>query len=402
MGESTHTWRRVTGMSDLPDMLVPPSKAVILASVPRRMCRTPDQRTFLRTLKEDADVLDLRCDGYANLMLVARDIVWHMNWETKTSRPTIDGIVKRTGLSKPTVKRWVRWLRERGWLGVVQQGRASETLGNRAAVWVLCVPRRSVRNRRVYDHHKRDQESQGQASDQREQTSEPLTVSSRREETDYPTHARERRSPSRPGRPRISPTWGLHATPRTKRDRLSMCERLRQESPVLRLMTPWYLRWLLKPIIDAGGTAADVLHGLDVREDDSRWTYAWQSAREIRHPAGWVRHRLSAWIGADGQVLPLPSQRRAAADARRRAEQEARRREWERMRSAVGWLDSPRPATHAEDAAVAGFETVVAPAGRAVGPNEEFRRVRAEMERRRVRDAAELEMLVVRRSGRAS
>lgn len=42
------------------------------------------------------------------------------------SRPTIAGIVKRTGLAKSTVKRWVRWLRERGWLGVVEQGSTAQ------------------------------------------------------------------------------------------------------------------------------------------------------------------------------------------------------------------------------------------------------------------------------------
>ncbi|WP_327591273.1 hypothetical protein OHA25_60075 (plasmid) [Nonomuraea sp. NBC_00507] len=92
---------------------------------------------------------------------------------------------------------------------------------------------------------------------------------------------------------------------------------------MLRLMTAWYLRWLLKPVLEAGATVADVLHALDVREDDSRWTYTWLSTAEIRHPAGWVRHRLSAWIGPDGRVLPLPSQRRAAAEVRRRAAQQA-------------------------------------------------------------------------------
>jgi hypothetical protein len=166
-----------------------------------------------------------------------------------------------------------------------------------------------------------------------------------------------------------------------------MCERLRRESPVLSLMTPWYLRWLLKPFIDAGATAADVLHGLDVREDDSRWTYTWQSRDEIRHPAGWVRHRLSAWIGADGHVLPLPSQRRAAADAERRAEQEARRREWERMAAAAGRVPEPRPAAEDTTTAAAGVES----AAPAAGPNAAYRVAREELERRRrEKEAAEL------------
>lgn len=45
--------------------------------------------------------------GYAHLMLICTLIAWRMNWETKCSRPTIAWLVERSGLSKPTVKRWV-------------------------------------------------------------------------------------------------------------------------------------------------------------------------------------------------------------------------------------------------------------------------------------------------------
>lgn len=166
---------------------------------------------------------------------------------------------------------------------------------------------------------------------------------------------------------------------------------------MLRLMTPWYLRWLLKPIIDAGATVADVLHGLDVRGDDSRWTYTWTSVSEIRHPAGWVRHRLAAWIGPDGQVLPLPSQRRAAADAKRRAEQEKRRQEWAAMAAAAGWLLAPRPA--AEE--VLPPATAMVPVGPASEPTAAYRAARAEMDRRRQeKAAAEREMIAAREAQR--
>ncbi|MEV0236828.1 hypothetical protein [Nonomuraea sp. NPDC050786] len=391
-------------MSDLPDLMQAPSRALIAASVPRGMRRAGSQKVWLRTLKEHPEVLELRCDGYANLMRVANLIVWAADWDTMCARPTIGRIVEVTGLGKATVKRWVRWLRVRGWLGVVEQGTTcqyrkgtmagllDDGLGNRAAVWVLCVPRVSARDRA--DLH-RDQ-GHGHAADQPEQISEPPSRSLPKRDLD-PTRAREARRDRSRDHSRISPTWSLHATPRTKRDRLLMCERLRQESPVLRLMTAWYLRWLLKPFLDAGATAADVLHGLDVREDDSRWTYTWSSVREIRNPAGWVRHRLAAWTGPDGLVLPLPSQRRAAADAKRRAEQEARRQEQERLAAAAGLVPAPRPA--AELAVEAGLEAVVpASAAPAAGPNAAYRSARAELERRRREKEAMLEAWLARRS----
>ncbi|MFI6498729.1 hypothetical protein [Nonomuraea typhae] len=108
-------------------------------------------------------------------------------------------------------------------------------------------------------------------------------------------------------------------------------------------MTAWYLRWLLRPFFDAGATVRDVLHGLDVRPDESRWTHTWSSASEIRHVPGWVRHRLAAWIGPDGRVVALPSQRASMAAARRRAEQQARRREWQAQAAAAGIEVTPEP-----------------------------------------------------------
>jgi hypothetical protein len=143
------TWWRVTGVSDLPDLVQALSRRPTLASVPRGMRRGGSQKAWLRTFKEDPEVLGLRRDGYANLMRVANLIAWHADWDTMCSRPTIKRIVEVTGLAKPTMKRWVRWLRERGWLGVVEQGTTcryrkgtmagllADGLGNRAAAWVL-------------------------------------------------------------------------------------------------------------------------------------------------------------------------------------------------------------------------------------------------------------------------
>ncbi|MEV0149998.1 MULTISPECIES: hypothetical protein [unclassified Nonomuraea] len=317
-------------------------------------------------------------DGYSNLTRVANRICWAADWKTMCSRPTVAKIVERTGLGKATVKRWVRWLRERGWLGVVEQGTTvryrkgtkagldDDGYGNRAAVWVLCVPRRPFAK-----------PENDQPADLHEGTSEPPSVSLRRRETKCPTRAREADSSSR-DHSRISPAWTLHATARTKRDRLWACERLRQECLPLRRMTAWYLRWMLKPLFEAGWTVADVLHALDVRADDSVWAYTWSSTSELRHVPGWVRHRLSAWLDKDGEVLPSRSQRAAAALAAQRAEQEARRREWEERAAAAGVELAPGPRVSREEALAP-----VPVAVRAEGPNEAFRRARAELERRR-------------------
>jgi hypothetical protein len=50
-------------------------------------------------------------------------------------------------------------------------------------------------------------------------------------------------------------------------------------------------------------------------------------AANVRHPAGWLRWRLSHWLRADGTALPSPSEARAAAAARHRAYLDRRDRE---------------------------------------------------------------------------
>ncbi|MEV6157924.1 helix-turn-helix domain-containing protein [Nonomuraea sp. NPDC052129] len=323
--------KRAARISDAPDFTRSPPRALIAAAVPRGMRRASSQKAFLRALREDPGVLDLRYDGYGNLLRVAQIVAWAADWKTMCSRPTIAKIVEETGLSKATVKRWIRWLREHGWLGVVEQGSTvrfrkgtsagldDDGLGNRAALWVICIPRDIARV-----------STPGTPSDEERCVSEPPSLSLPRRDKEDPTRTREAPRRAR-GNPRISPTWGLHQSPRTKRDRLAACERLRQESSVLRRMTAWYLRWLLRAFLLAGWTPADVLHALDVRPDDSVWTYTWSSADELRHIPGWVRNRLAAWVSGDGQVLSSRSQRVAAIAReveelrRRRAEEQERR-----------------------------------------------------------------------------
>ncbi|MEW1842996.1 hypothetical protein AB0392_34080 [Nonomuraea angiospora] len=371
------------------------------------MRRAGSQKEWLRTLKETPEALELRCDGYANLTRIANLIAWAADWSTMCSRPTIARLVEVTGLSHATVKRWVRWLRVRGWLGTVEEGTTcqfrkgtaagllDDGLGNRAAVWVLAVPRRTRANR-LRDVRDQDRD---QVVEQPKQTSEPPSGSLPERTRVDPTRTREAHHDHRfRDHSRIAPTWHLHTTARTKRDKLALCERLRRELPLLRRVTAWYLRWLLSSFIDEGWTAADVLHALDRRADDSAWTYTWQGSDEIRHVPGWVRHRLAAWFGEDGRLVPSRSQRRAAADAAQRSGQEARRAELERRAAELGVeLEAGEQVPRA--VALAPAPALSAPAA----PSGEYLEVRAEMERRRrERAMAEQALIAEARGGRSA
>jgi hypothetical protein len=106
------------------------------------------------------------------------------------------------------------------------------------------------------------------------------------------------------------PTWPLRQTPQRRREALAACEALQARLPVLRGMSARMLRHLLRPFFAAGWAPADVLTGL-------QYAPAGQHihTREVYSPAGWVRWRLSAWLGLGGHPVVSPSQ--AAAEAHR-------------------------------------------------------------------------------------
>ncbi|WP_424534171.1 hypothetical protein ACOZ38_28135 [Sphaerisporangium viridialbum] len=71
---------------------------------------------------------------------------------------------------------------------------------------------------------------------------------------------------------------------------------------------------------------ADALHMINHRSDGTPWPYAGTP----RYLAGWVRHRLAAWLDEGEQLrdgLVLPSRQLTAAAERIRTEQEAWRAE---------------------------------------------------------------------------
>jgi len=88
------------------------------------------------------------------------------------------------------------------------------------------------------------------------------------------------------------------------------------------------LRWLLREFLEAGWTAADVLHALDTHPTDGPYAYATSAPGTpggLRNPAGWVLHRLQPWRGPDGTPVAPFSATHAAALAAHRADTTASR-----------------------------------------------------------------------------
>jgi hypothetical protein len=134
-------WAAHGGSPDA-DEIGPPPTATVLSWDPR------DQRHWLSALHRQDWVHDIRADGRANLLTVARLVALHAGWETLESRPTWAHLVARSGLSERTVARWLQELRVRGWLAHLEHGSTpahrpmalAHLSGNRAAVYGLRIP----------------------------------------------------------------------------------------------------------------------------------------------------------------------------------------------------------------------------------------------------------------------
>jgi hypothetical protein len=107
-----------------------------------------DQRHWLSALRRQDWVRDIRADGHANLLAVARLVALYASWETLESRPTWARLLARSRLSERTVARWLQELRVRGWLAHLEHGSTpahrptvlAHLSGNRAAVYGLRIP----------------------------------------------------------------------------------------------------------------------------------------------------------------------------------------------------------------------------------------------------------------------
>jgi hypothetical protein len=108
-----------------------------------------NQWHWLSALRRQDWVQQIRADGQANLLTVARLVALYAGWETLESRPTWARLLARSGLSERTVARWLQELRVRGWLAHLERGStpahrpmalAHQLVGNRAAVYGLRIP----------------------------------------------------------------------------------------------------------------------------------------------------------------------------------------------------------------------------------------------------------------------
>jgi hypothetical protein len=229
-------------------------------------------------------------------MAVAWVLARSADWHELTSRPTWQRLMDVTAMSRSTVAKYLRLLRDSGLLGIVESGTTPQFRsflhrdeGNRASVYVLCVPTHAPSS----------------------PVEETRTPSWSPEETrDTPPHARA-----------------------SDGENLAPTREVQRQAPALSEISDRHLRSVLRPWWQAGWTVSDVLWCLDHTPDGELWPHTDQ----VRHVPGWVRYRLTAWSGHRS-----PSQERAAWQAQIRAEQAQRRAEKRAPVDPKPWADAIR------------------------------------------------------------
>ncbi|MDO8107138.1 hypothetical protein Q6348_08005 [Isoptericola sp. b441] len=298
-------------------------QSVVARAIPEGSSRAPSQRAFLEAVAACGALDELRADGRATVLEVARHLAWWADWDTITSRPTWAVLCERTGRSRATVARALARLRAVGLVGVVATGRsaayqpAARDAGvAEAAVYVLCVP------------------SPLAAVDEDETPTGLPAVSGT-----HPPRARESEPPSEPLRGRLSapaargaglervdgpvgrPAGGDRPGLRRKDDRmaaaLALSRAVRARTPALRGISERYVAWVVRDFADAGWSAGELLAAIDRRPDGRPWPYDGATGIDPHNLAAWLTWRLSAWRDKTGAPMASPGQV-AAAEARER------------------------------------------------------------------------------------
>lgn len=311
------------------------SRAELARAVPAGSRCVRSQREALRGGLACPDLGGVRADFREHLAAWWRIHVNHASWGGEgrpprgTTEPTRARVCELGGMSVTTYKRCSRWWRARGYAAVARPGwtpllrpgaLVSPDDRNERQVLVLCLPRRS-----------------------KPATPPPVSapavsgpLSGSRRELDKAPRAREAKPEDKPGKPEkprkdraprglpVLPRPGrvsLAATPQNRSEALTAAAAVQEHLRLLRKLSAEHLRHLARPFFAAGWTPADLVHAID---HDTRGRQHGYSAG-VRSPAGWIRARLTAWLGPDG--IPLPSRSQQAVAARRRvlAEQSARR-----------------------------------------------------------------------------
>ena len=286
---------------------IPHGKAAqIIAATPRghRVTRDPDR--WLVALRRDPAVVAMRVDGRDSLLAVAVALASSWQYEGGVLRPGNGVLADRSGRAQRTVQRYIRWLRERLYIGWVQHGsteaeRGQDHRGNLTNEFVLLTgaPKRVSYQKHSYPHSRAREARHSPAGDRRIQSRNPAPNGA---------SGQQGKSPAPNG------AW----VPQTRRDRLTAAIELRRRMVGFPGLTPRQIRHVARPFWQAGWTINDVQYAVDHRPDGT--THPHDDG--VRAPARWLAYRLGYWLDHDG--LPQTSKSERSAEIRRRRDERLR------------------------------------------------------------------------------
>lgn len=300
---------------------------IVIPKIPRGCTRPASQAAWVRHLSNVLDAAPLRDDRRRTLRCVAMTLLSWADWETHTTRPTWERLMKAVaeqlprGASRRSIARSIATLIEWRVIARVAHGRKAEfapgeDATNEAAVYVLIVPTRLRAVDRI-------------GTPPRGSESEAL-----------PVHARARQPHVEPLRG--TPALGAPAAPTpdralSRQHPLGACQATKQRTdqpslvalelierlPVLRQISWQDVRSCLRHLVLAGWTAHDIAHALDWKPDGERWPHDGADGVSPYGVRGWIRYRLAPWHTDDGIPLKSLTQRSEADRAYRRAQHRA-------------------------------------------------------------------------------
>ncbi|MFG1709781.1 hypothetical protein ACFLIM_42055 [Nonomuraea sp. M3C6] len=279
---------------------------------------------------------------HRNLMRLA----WQLATRTDATMMTVpkrgatwDVLAEEVGVSRRTIAYLLAWMREHQLLITVTTGSTPRTrpgslwghvddgLGNLAAEYSLIVPAELLAND-VDELEAAEPEEEEDVPWPVDTVAERPTfshVSGHVEEVCTPAVwgcSSERSFPNASARDSSETTgptrsWPRHETPRSRRDQLAACERLRQGNALtLGILSAKDLRSLLRLLFVAGFTVADVEHALNRMPDGQHWgdIDPGRLAGTVERKRGMrarIRHRVGLWVDADGAPLARSASQQA-------------------------------------------------------------------------------------------
>lgn len=310
----------------------------ILRAVPFGSSRAASQKAWLDAVAACEKLDELRADGRATVLAIARQIAYSAAWDTMTSRPTWARLMDVTGVSRSTVARTIARLRDAGLLGLVATGRSAGFQPNpadataEAAVYVLAVPS---------PLHPVDEDDtptpEGLSVEEPLRARETANSSSVPLRGPHPWPADAGAGPIElQAASDFRPTAGRGNRRAALEVRMAQARQLAARVPVLRRLSDRATAAVLRDFALAGWSTADLAHAIDWRPDGTRWPH--EGAHGVALPAAWLEHRLRAWRDEAGAPLPSRSAASLAAARAHLAEQLARRAEDDAAAAGRPWV----------------------------------------------------------------